>query len=135
MGDNEAERMESGSAGKEHERLDNDQECPENEQQSKIAPDDQDDDKDAFEGPMTCAELVATLEAPKAHLPRAQRLKVRLRSRPSFQSIEDGSRPGRPPRPTCTQPRWSMILAPSHVSIQQMFYSFCLTYCYFEKLA
>jgi hypothetical protein len=38
----------------------------------------------------------------RKHLPRAQRLKARLRSRPSFRSKDDGSRLGRPPRPTCT---------------------------------
>jgi hypothetical protein len=38
------------------------------------------------------------------HLPRAQRLKAILRSRPSSRSNDDGSRPGRPPRPTFTQP-------------------------------
>jgi hypothetical protein len=42
MGDNEAERTESGSAGKEHNRLDNKHECPEseNELHDRIAPDD-----------------------------------------------------------------------------------------------
>jgi hypothetical protein len=45
-GDNEADRTVSGSAGKEHERLDNEQECKEseNERNGRIAPDDQDDD-------------------------------------------------------------------------------------------
>jgi hypothetical protein len=53
----------------------------------------------------------------RKHLPRAQRLKARLRSRPSRsedkarlqsrpspRSKDVGSRPGRPPRPTFTQP-------------------------------
>jgi hypothetical protein len=44
--DDEAERMESGSAGKEHKCLDNKHECPEseNKRHGRIAPDDQDDD-------------------------------------------------------------------------------------------
>jgi hypothetical protein len=44
--DDEAERMESGSAGKEHKCLDNKHECPEseNKRHGRIAPVDQEDD-------------------------------------------------------------------------------------------
>jgi hypothetical protein len=45
-GDDEAERTVSGSVGKEHEHLYNEQDCPESEKEwhGRISPDDQDDD-------------------------------------------------------------------------------------------
>ena len=40
----------------------------------------------------------------RKHLPRAQLLNARLRSRPSSRSSDGDARSGRPPRPTCIQP-------------------------------
>jgi hypothetical protein len=97
MADDEFERTESGSADKEsehpadeHEGLESENELQES-SHGRNAPDDQDDGNGCI-----CRVHGVLTWWPRSrhrkHLRRAQRLKARLRSRPSFQCKADGPR-------------------------------------------